>query len=263
MEIMKRSRIPTGLLTLALAGTAALFTGCMTQDEDPSAYQSDGQSAYLTSEVDQMGQVYDQIPSTVPGAKAAAKTSATGLAITGELVIDPFHYDETCTCFIRHATYSGSQGFERDRLDSVTLFDADGATLDHFDKSLIAKIVHSRNVTKSKDGRQADIRFDITAEIMADGDVKKGVWNGTMTGSFDGKEFKSAGMTQVTRVWQDGRFRFPESGEIELDRPIFHFLAEFTGDGKAKVTIKNKVTRKIHILFVDKDYHESDPVDQP
>ena len=65
----------------------------------------------------------------------------------------------------------------------------------------------------------------------------------------------------MIRVWENGRFGFPESGTIEVDRPVLHFLVEFLGDDKAKVTIKNKVNGKIHILFVDNDYHESDPVE--
>lgn len=249
------------LTSLTLAGAAALlFTGCLTRNEEAkSSYSSDGQSAYVSTEVDQMGQVYDQISGDGP----AAKTSASGLTITGELVIEPFKYDEGCACFIRHAHYSGIKGFERDRIDSVTLLDSAGATMDKFQKAKVAKIIHTRNVLRSKGAREADIRFDVTIEIKTDAGVRKGEWNGTMTGSYNGQEFKSGTIAKVVRVWADGRFHFPESGSIEVDRPVFHFLVEFLGEGKAKVTIRNKVNKKIHILFVDKNYHESDPADAP
>jgi hypothetical protein len=249
------------LTSLTLAGAASLLlSGCFTQNEEAkSSYSSDGQSAYVSTEVDQMGQVYDQISADGP----AAKTSGSGLTITGELVIEPFKYDEGCACFIRHAHYSGIKGFERDRIDSVTLLDSAGATMDKFQKAKVAKIIHKRNVLRTKGSREADIRFDITVEIKTDAGVRKGEWNGTMTGSYNGQEFKSGTIAKVVRVWADGRFHFPESGSIEVDRPVFHFLVEFLGDFKAKVTITNKVNHKIHILFVDKDYHESDPIDAP
>ncbi len=254
---MNRSNLTSALRTLALAGTAALaFTGCLTSEEKGN--NSDGQAAYMTSEVDQMGQVYDQI-----GGDAAAKTSAFGVTITGELTIEPFAYHADCACFVRRAHYEGMKGYERDRLDSVKLYDSAGNTMDKFHPAQVAKIVHSRNVTKSKGAKEADIRMDITVEIKTENGVKKGVWNGTMTGSYDGSEFKSGIMTNVVRVWENGRFHFPEAGSIEIDRPVFHFMAEFLGDGKAKVTIKNKLNGKIHILFVDHDYKESEPAAQP
>lgn len=258
---MKHSKAALNFASLTFAGAAALlFTGCFTQNEEAkSTYNSDGQSAYVSTEVDQMGQIYDQISADGP----AAKASGSGFTITGELVIEPFKYDEGCACFIRHAHYSGIRGFERDRIDSVTLLDSAGAAMDRFQKAKVAKIIHKRNVLRSKGSREADIRFDMTVVIKNDAGVRKGEWNGTMTGSFDGQEFKSGTIDKVVRVWSEGRFHFPESGSIEIDRPVLHFLVEFLGDSKAKVTITNKVNHKIHILFVDKDYHESDPTDAP
>ena len=260
-EIMKHPKPAFRLTSLTLVGAAALlFTGCFTQNEEAeSDYSSDSQSAYMSTEVDQMGQVYNQISADGP----AAKTSGNGLTITGELVIEPFEYDEGCACFIRHAHYSGIKGFERDRIDSVTLLDSAGETMDTFRKAKVAKIIHKRNVLRSKGSREADIRFDITVVIKNDAGVRKGEWNGTMSGSYNGQEFKSGSIDNVVRVWEDGRFHFPESGAIEVDRPVFHFLVEFLGEGKAKATIRNKVNGKIHILFLDKDYRESDPADAP
>lgn len=251
---MNRIALSPALRSLALAGAAALsLTGCLNSPDDASASaaDNDGQAAYVTSEVDQMGQVYGQI------GDAAAKTGAFGITITGELVIEPFKYHDSCQCFVRHAVYTGMKGYERDRLDSVKLYDSAGATLDKWRPAQIAKIVHSRNVKKSGNGKEADIRFDITVDIKSDAGTRKGAWNGTMTGSYAGSEFKSGTMTDVVRAWDNGHFGFPESGTIEIDRPVLHFLAEFLGDAKAKVTIKNKLTGKIRIVYVDADYHEA------
>jgi hypothetical protein len=256
-DAMKRFKLTPALHTLAIAGASSLLmTGCIMNKEE-GAYNSDGQAAYVTSEVDQMGQVYDQIPGT-----AAAKIGG-GLAITGELVVEPFAYKADCECFVRRATFDGIRGYERDRVDSVTLLDSNGATMDAFKPALISRILHKRHVVKSKNGREADIHFEFTADIKSDAGVKKGVWNGAMTGTYNGQEFKSGSVTKVTRVWEGGRFGFPESGGISLDRPVFGFLVEFLGDGKAKATITNKVNKKVHVLWVDKDYNESDAAEQP
>ena len=255
---MNRINTFTALRTLALTGACALaFTGCMTSEEK-SDFNSDGQAAYMTSESDQMGQVYGQI-----GGGAAEKTSALDFTITGELVVEPFAYKTDCSCFVRHAVFTGMQGYERDRLDSVRLYDTAGVAMDKFRPAQVGKIVHSRNVTKSKNGKQADIRFDIVVIIKNEAGVRKGVWNGTMTGSYNGQELKNGSMVNVVRKWEDGRFHFPEAGTISLSRPVFTFLAEFLGDGKAKITIENKANHKKHIIWVDANYNETEPVETP
>lgn len=120
----KHSNLSTALKTLALTGAASLlltgFTGCLANEtsNETSSIDSDDQAAYVTTEVDQMGQVYDQIPETGIG---AGKTSASGLTITGELTIEPFAFHTDCECFVRHAVFTGKKGYERGRVDSVTL----------------------------------------------------------------------------------------------------------------------------------------------
>ena len=248
------------LASLVLAGAAALtLTGCLTSEEKTAAApDNDGQAAYVTSEVDQMGKVYGQI------GEAAAKASAFGITITGELVLEPFKYHDSCQCFVRHAVYAGMRGYERERLDSVKLYDSAGALMDQWRPAQIAKIVHTRNVKKSGNGKEADIRFDITVDIKSGSGVKRGTWNGGMTGSYAGSEFKSGTMTHVVRAWENGHFGFPESGSIAIDRPVIRFLAEFLGDSAgpagltAKVTIKNKLNGKTRIFFVDAEYHETE-----
>jgi hypothetical protein len=250
---MKRNSPLTALKTLALAGLAALsLTGCLTQEEsaDENAFTSDGQAAFLVSEIDQMGQALGDLAEG-----PLAKTS--GFTIEGELVIDPFDYKEDCGCFVRRAKYTGHKGYERERLDSVTLLDSAGGTMDVYAPSRVAKVLHRRNVDHSKGGNELSVRLDVEVEIKTEGDGKAGVWNGTMTGTFNGQEFKSGTISNLVRPYQDGRFRFPESGSIELTRPVFHFLVEFQGDGKAKVTVKNRRNGRIHILWVDKDYQET------
>jgi hypothetical protein len=255
MDSMNAWHLFTGLRSLTLvAATGLALTGCMTrEEEDPGDYASDGQSAFLVGEMDQMGQTLGQLSEG-----GLAKTAEAGdFVIRGELVIDPWAYQAGCQCFVRRAEYTGERGFERLRLDSVTFLDSAGSALDSFRPARIAKALYRRNVTKSKDGRQVDVRIDVVVDMKRDGDLRVGVWNGTMSGSFNGQEFKNGSITEVVRPFVDGRFRFPESGILEINRPVFRFKVEFLGDGRAKVTIRNKVNDRIHVLWVDKDYNET------
>ncbi len=269
-EVMESTKVKINqaLKSLAIIGIGSfLLSGCLTSKEE-SSYSSDGASAYMTNEIDQMGQSYGQIPEAGSGI-AAAKTSASeinipvNVSITGELVIDPYAYNADCTCFIRKANYTGTKGFERERVDSVVLFDTEGNTMNHWDKLAIGKIVHKRNVTHSKDAKVFDMRMDFTVDIKTDAGIKKGVWNGTMSGTLNGEPFKSGTITNITRTFENGKFQFPEAGSIEIERPVFQIRIEFLGDSKATVTITNKLNKRVRTLFVDKNYSETESVEKP
>jgi hypothetical protein len=247
-----------GIRTLALIGFASLaFTGCVTRNEEAAAYDSDGQGAFLVSELDQMGQSLGQLPDAPLGKVA----ESSGIVIRGELVVEPFAYQEDCQCFVRRARYTGQEGFERVRIDSVTFLDSAGEPMDAFRPARVAKVIYSRDVEREKGAREVQVRIDVTVDIKTEGGSKVGVWNGTMTGTFDGQEFKSGTIANVVRPFANGRFGFPESGIIDLTRPVFHYKVEFLGDSKAKVTIRNRLNGRIHVLWVDADYKETEPVE--
>lgn len=257
MKTMNAKTGVGGLKTLALLGALSLnFTACMTGagEEKEGDYASDGQGAFLVSEMDQMGQTLGQF-----SGEGLAKTSAADIVITGELVIDPWSYKADCECFVRKARFTGHKGYERERLDSVTFLDSAGNAMDTYRPAQVAKAVYRRNVHHEKGAREAEVRIDITVDIKVEDGAKVGVWNGTMTGSFNGQEFKSGTISNVVRPFSEGRFRFPTGGLIEVTRPVFKFTVEFLGDGKAKVTIKNRVNGRVHVIWVDKDYKESAP----
>ena len=113
----------------------------------------------------------------------------------------------------------------------------------------IDRIVHTRDVVHTKGAKEANVHIEIVLDMMSNAGVKTGVWNGSII--------------NLVRVWENGRFYFPEAGTINLERPVFKFLAEFPGDGKAKFKVVNKRTEKIHIISVDKDYKETESVETP
>lgn len=250
---MTSQKRPAPYIALAFAGLAAVaLTGCLA-DADQEGIRSDGQSSFLTSEVDHMGEVLNT------GSSEAAPTLGgidTG-SIVGELVIDPLKYQADCQCFVRRAKFTGQNGFERIRLDSIWLLDDTGAKLDKFNLAAVAKVIHKRHVMKSRDANDVDVHIDTEMELKTLNGDKVGVWNGTMTGTYNGDAFKSGTITNVTREFKDGRFHFPQSGSIEVVRPVFKFLVEFQGDGRAKVTITNQKTGRIRILWVDRNHREA------
>ena len=135
--------------------------------------------------------------------------------------------------------------------------------MDKFVRDDIDRIVHTRDVVHTKGAKEANVHIEIVLDMMSNAGVKTGVWNGAMSGTYEGQEFKSGSIINLDRVWENGRFYFPEAGTINLERPVFKFLAELLGDGKAKFKMVTKRTEKIHIIFVDKDYEETEPVETP
>jgi hypothetical protein len=259
---MMNKKTLLGLQGMLLAGAAAFaLTGCLTSPDKTakSDFASDDQSAFLVSEVDQMGQAADE--SNGPAAKIGIGGLDSG-KITGELVIDPFKYDSTCRCFVRRAKFTNSKGYERLRLDSITFVDTNGDTMSVFNRKALGKFYHKRHVTRTKGGNEFDVTFDIQVEVKTEGDNKVGVWNGTVDGTYNGEALAAGSINDVKRVVTNGHYGFPVSGSIEIDRPVFHFLVEFLGDGKAKATIKNKKNGRIHIIWIDVDGTESAPTEQ-
>lgn len=212
----------------------------------------DGQGAFITAEIDQMGQSLHQIPAPTLG-KVAGNMADT---LTGELVIESYAYQEACECFVRKAEFTGSRGYERQRLDSVTLVDSAGEILSSWQPLRIAKIVHKRHVTHTKGAHAIDVHFNTEAVFKRDNGMVVGVWNGTMTGSFDGDAFKSATVSQVTREFKNGRFGFPISGSVAVERPLRTYALQFMGEGDAQVTITHRRTGRVTVITVDRNFQE-------
>jgi hypothetical protein len=145
----------TGMATLA-----TLFMGCETIAESENQMDADdGQSAFITNEVDQMGQ---SLSGLSDGSLAKAGSSLAD-TITGEKIVERFGFVEACECFVRKASYTNSNGYERVRMDSVTLLDSSGAILSKWDRSLIAKLVHKRHITRNKGSHDIDVHINTEA----------------------------------------------------------------------------------------------------
>jgi predicted dienelactone hydrolase len=243
------------LRTATVAGLMPLFlTGCFDKVAEPDAvaYKSDGQSAYITSELDQMGQIYNGANSSL------AKISTEAFGAVGEIILEPYAFQPACACFVRRAKSITLDGLERTRVDSVHLFDSSGISLSLFRSSLIKKIVHSREVTKTQDGIDTRIRFDMTVDMQTVANLTTGVWNGMLSGSSNNQALKNGSITDIVRPWVNGRFAFPSSGLIDMENLSSLYHGEFLGEGNAKFTITNKINQKVAVFFVGEEYMESE-----
>jgi hypothetical protein len=243
--------------SLAFLGIALMtnsMVGCINsvakEDTDTSM---DGQSAFISSEMDQMGSSLQGLPGAMVGKVGTSQADT----ITTELILERYAFHEDCGCMVRTAEFTGSVGFERTRIDSVTLLDSAGEVLQTWDRSRIAKINHKRHVIRSKGPHAIDVHFITEATFKMDASVLVGVWNGTMTGTFDGEDFKSGTITQVTREYKNHGFGFPVSGTVTVTRPKRTYTIEFLGEGDAKATITNLRTGKVTVITIDRDYKEA------
>jgi predicted dienelactone hydrolase len=236
-------------------GTASLFlAGCFNKSDDLDyvPYKSDGQSAYITSELDQMGQIYNG------SASSLGKTAANAFSGNDEVVIEPYTFQKACSCFVSMATLTGLDESIRVRVDSVHLFDTEGIAQTLYRPTLISKIVHIHEVNKSHGGIDSRLRFDITVEIKREAGLITGVWNGNISGTYNNQILKNGSMTDIIRPWVNGRFAFPTSGLIDMENPKLIYHGEFLEDETAQFTITTKANQKTVILFVDAEYLESE-----
>ena len=238
---------------LKLAAVAALagfaFTGCMTQSEpDPTL---DGGNVVAAQEANNMGAVLNESASSP---KIAAVTSDTD-TVTKEKIIVSRHYDAVCQCFVRSTQFLNKKGFERQRLDSIWL-DSSGYLLSVFTPGHADSITHIRHVTRinGNSGKNVDITFKTTLVKKLVGGLIVYQWTGTMTGTFNGTEFKSSSFS-ITRTWTPGAgFGYAE-GTLSILRDNYEIVILFSsGSANCTVNHSGKLLRTTHI---DKDDNET------
>jgi hypothetical protein len=189
------------------------------------------------------------------------KRSATD-TLPGEQVVEPLTFHEDCACFVRQATYTGIPGYERVRTDSITLLDSAGMTITS--SMLTAKaatIRHKRHIASLEGSREANVLFDLVADITTGADsMVTSVWNGTITGTFNEQEIRNGVVDSVVRPWQDSSFGYPIAGRISLEGDLSDLLIVYQPDSTAKVTITNHNNDQTYELVLDRNFRESDPV---
>ncbi len=250
---MNPSRKASKSDALILAGAALLIlAGCSGYDDD-GVYYTYGEPYYYASDYYYMGTVYDPY-------YYYFKRSAEPLP--GEDVQEPLTFHEDCACFVRRATYTGVPGYERERIDTVSLIDSSGGTITtSMETAKAATIHHKRHVNSLEGSRAAHILFDLVADVTTGPDsVTKSVWNGTITGDFNGLEIRNGAVDSVTRIWADSSFGYPVSGSITIDSDLSELVIRYHEDSSATATITNHNNGNSYGLNLDRQFRESEPV---
>lgn len=222
------------------ASAMTLFAGmalsaCNSSTSSNADFQSDGVSGFVNQEAVSMGQAFN----SEGYGKSASDSTDT---VTGEIILTRLHYNDTCHCFVRQATFSftfNDKSFVRERRDSIWLTDSAGNPMTSFRPFQAASITHHRHVTRIGGSVDIEVQFNTTFTWVTDGNGNKtgAIWNGTVTGTYNGVEFKNTTITSVKRPVTFFGFGFPTEGAIHIARGNFTLDITFKGAGKADVVV--------------------------
>ncbi|MBN1129822.1 MAG: hypothetical protein JXA71_12585 [Chitinispirillaceae bacterium] len=239
-----RKSIPSRLAAIGVVSvTAALLSGCLIGPRDDI---SDEFARISSQEVSNMS----ANSSTMMQGSAAAKSAALyGDTIYYDWNIIPYAWDEPSGSYIRTATVTCSDGFERVRVDSVIFRNAAGMALRNPTILTVAAISHVRTVLRTKRGNEMNIRIAMQSTVTTSPEITH-VKNGTISGTYNNEAIATGAINAVTRVFSNGRWQFPRSGTITADFPRRSYEAAFLGNGDAELTITNKATDKTRVIRV-------------
>ena len=240
--------------TIKLAAAAALagfaFTGCMTKSEGDTT--TDGGNVVAVQETNNMAVLLTE-SSSLKIAVVAGDTDT----ITKEKVVVLLHYEALCQCFVRSTQFLNKKGFERQRLDSIWL-DSSGHALSVFIPGHADAITHIRHVTRinGNSGKNVDITLKTTlVKTVVNGTIVF-QWTGTITGTFNGTEFRSSSFS-LTRTYTPGVGFGYENGTVDLHRGDYEIIIFFDSSSKsANCTVSHKGVF-VRTTKIDKDDNET------
>ncbi|MGA2506313.1 MAG: hypothetical protein ABSF80_02435 [Chitinispirillaceae bacterium] len=249
---MKFSRIAVGVIAFSVvAGIAAFFAGCSKNEDISDEFARISSQEVSNMDANSSGMISSGgTPKLVSGVATASDT------VTYDLTIHPFSLDSTDSCYIRTATLTCSDGFERVRVDTLTFFGATGK-LWHPTLATVDSIHHVRHVKRDKGGNELNITVDMHSTlnpIQGQSGAYTHVKNGTITGTYDGENAITGTITDVTRNYVSGHWQlFPQSGSIIAKFPRRDYEIDFLGLGVVKLTITNNSTGKTKVVTITVD----------
>jgi hypothetical protein len=232
----------------AAAAITTLYSGCRF---GPNESISDEFARVSSQEVSNMSaNSSTMIGSLGPAGSGKQAASAAGDTIYYDWKIYPYAWDAASGSYIRKATFTNlSDGYERERIDTVTFKDASGARLQHPSLATVRTIDHIRTVKRTKNGSALNIRVVMTSEIRLSPDTTH-LKNGIITGTYDGETIGTGKIDNVTRQYTNGHWQFPRSGSVTADFPRRSYEVLFLGGGDAKLTVTNKATDVTRVVTI-------------
>ncbi len=191
----------TSIILFPIAALVFIFSNCNsvgpkdTTDDNDFIVQ-DGTAGSLTMELNDMGNVVTELPEI--GSYAPELRSSTDDTIYIDINIVPWQYDSACKGWIREAQARLENG-TISRYDTIWFFDESGAELIIPKITALSYYKHVRTV----DGNLSNIPFNNYFEMNVN--LEKGqkdtvfVFNGNITGNFNGWTFATTKITNVKR----------------------------------------------------------------
>jgi hypothetical protein len=242
-----RSIRKTVLLTAVVSSAAFLLPGCILGPREADNSQAAAQ--FASNEVANMGVDAANAMGGVGLTKEAAAEAETTYV---NWQLHPYAWDATSQSFVRSATFSTSNGYQRTRIDTMTFADAAGLSLQHPTLATVKTIHHVRHVTHVRGGDEVNVVFDMNSVVNKGADTTL-VKNGTMKGTYAGEEMASGTVTDVTRMRTNGKWQFPSSGTVSATFPKFTYELVYLGGGAARATLTNTVKDKVTITDIQVD----------
>lgn len=233
---------------LAVAGLFLLSAGCSRNPDISDEFARISSQEVSNMDANSSGMIP---PGSMPKSAAPAADS-----VTYDLIIHPYSWDAASSSYIRTATLTCSDGYERTRVDTVTFFGAQG-TLQNPTLATVDSIHHVRHVTRSRNGSELNITVDMHSTLtpLDQSGAYEHVKNGTMVGTYDGEKVATGTIVNVTRNYSPlTHWRlWPESGSITADFPRRLFEVDFLGAGLARLTITNHATGRTRVITITVD----------
>lgn len=223
--------------TLMLSLAVFSMYGCNPLQRKDSSDYRDGSAGQVTAEVYSMEA---DVLALISSSELAKSASPQTEEINIDVVVIPWHYDETVNGWVRETTADLKHG-ERNRLDTVWFYDAGGALLNEPTSSTIYSFRHVRSVTFTGQNNW-NHHFEITTYVDRSSDGVVFVRNGEMRGAYNGETHRSVSIQNVRTEYDDfgSGPRWPSAGKILLERVLW--TADITFNGSLNATVN--VTRK-------------------
>ncbi|MFH1761047.1 MAG: hypothetical protein ABIA63_08090 [bacterium] len=233
---------------LQIVGITAvlIYVGCGNRSLDADFAGSDGNSGFIASEVNDMGNAaLDQL-----SAGLGKVLSADQDTYYVDVEINPWHKIEP-GIWAREANANFPQG-QRNRKDTVYFYNSAGELAEKPTLATVDSVVHNRSVIRARNGNEVEISLHMEIVINKNTGDTTSVKNGSIKGFYNNIQFRSSIIKDVTRKREQGKWnKFPESGSISIDRPLRSIEIEFKGNGQATATVTRKRDSRAVVVNID------------
>lgn len=229
------------------------LTGCKRNPNSSSWLFLDGTAADASQEITDMGTAINDLDGfgSSPKMLNSEKSAADTIHYSRVEEVEPWAYTAGWWTRTRNITHTiNGQEKTVEKIDSVQFLDAAGTAQQFPSWATTDSVAHLRSVERV--GAWATHHLNLAMGIkISIGTDTTGTWNGLITGTLNGEALTSTSVNDVVRKRGLGYWKFPESGTINMDRPLRKIDVVFKGSGQATATITRKWNDEQKVIEVD------------